>query len=168
MLNDTEHSKMNRILVTFLLTILLVFGQGCVTHREVKKDHGMKITMTSVFVDDPIAAHTFYTEVLGFQTKQFDPAGQLAIVVSAADPNGTSLLLEPRGTSWAREYQEQVYNAGLPIIVFGVNDVASEKERLKSKGVNFRDDLTRKEWGMDNLFEDTFGNIIMLEEISKD
>ncbi len=33
----------------------------------------MKISLTSVFVDDPVKAHKFYTEVLGFETKNFDP-----------------------------------------------------------------------------------------------
>ena len=125
----------------------------------------VKIAMTSIFVDDPIQAHKFYTEVLGFSSKQYEPDAQLAIVVSPEDPDGIALLLEPRGDSFAKEYQEQVYNAGLPIIVFGVNDLLGEIERLKNNGVNFRDDLTKKEWGLENLFEDTFGNLIMLQKI---
>jgi len=159
---------MNRALVAPILTILLILVQGCATGGEVKIRPGMKIALTSVFVDDPTKAHAFYTEVLGFKSKQFDPDGQLAVVVSAADPDGTALLLEPRGDGFAKQYQEEVYKAGLPIIVFGVSDIASEKKRLKVKGVKFREDLTKKEWGLDNLFEDTSGNIIMLEEISAD
>jgi len=155
---------MNRAYFIAVLTVLLILGQGCATYTENRKEQSVKITMTSIFVDDPVAAHAFYTEVLGFQSKEFDAAGQLAVVVSAQDPDGTALLLEPRGTEWAKEYQEQVYKAGMPIIIFGVPDVASEVERLKNKGVKFRDDLTKKEWGLDNLFEDTFGNIIMLQE----
>jgi hypothetical protein len=34
----------------------------------------MKISLTSVFVDDPVKAHKFYTEALGFQSKEFVPA----------------------------------------------------------------------------------------------
>lgn len=124
----------------------------------------MKIAMTSVFVDDPVAAHAFYTETLGFRTHQFSPEGQLAIVVSPEDPKGTALLLEPRGDSFAKTYQEAVYEAGLPVIVFGTDDVEAEVARLKEKGVRFRDDLAKPEWGMENLFEDTFGNIIMLHQ----
>ncbi len=126
----------------------------------------MKITLTSIFVDDPIKAHKFYTDILGFQSKEYAPDAQLAIVVSPEDPNGTSLLLEPRGESFAKEYQKQIYKAGLPVIVFGVNDVSSEIKKLKNSGVKFRDDLTRPEWGIQNLFEDSFGNLIMLEELS--
>jgi catechol 2,3-dioxygenase-like lactoylglutathione lyase family enzyme len=124
----------------------------------------MKISLTSVFVDDPIKAHTFYTEVLGFETKEFVPDAQLAIVVSPEDPNGTALLLEPRGDSFAKTYQENVYNAGLPIIVFGADNVEAVRSDLESRGVQFRDDLANPQWGIQNLFEDTFGNLIMLQE----
>lgn len=75
--------------------------------------------MTSIFVDDPIEAHKYYTKVLGFKSKDFQPDAKLAVVVSPEDPNGTTILLEPRGDSFGKTYQEAVYKAGLPIIVFG-------------------------------------------------
>jgi len=59
-------------------------------------------------------------------------------------------------------YQEKVFDAGLPIIIFGVDDLAGTIERLKAKGVRFREDLDKKAWGLENMFEDTFGNLIML------
>lgn len=124
----------------------------------------MKIALTSILVDDPLKAHRFYTEVLGFISKQFDPEGQLAIVVSAKAPDGTALLLEPRGDGFAKEFQGQVFEKGLPYIIFSVEDIPSERERLKALGVTFRDDLANPEWGMENLFEDTCGNILMLQK----
>ena len=124
----------------------------------------MKILMISLFVDDPIKAHKFYTEILRFKSKQYEPEALLAVVVSPEDPDGTAMLLEPRGDSFAKEYQENVYKAGLPVIVFSVDDLPGEIERLKKSGVKFRDDLTKKEWGLENLFEDTCGNIIMLQK----
>jgi len=145
-----------------VLLIPLLFIAGCSTGQIKEGEGGMKIALTGIPVDDPIKAHRFYTEVLGFQSKQYDPESWLAVVVSAAEPDGTALLLEPRGDSFAKEYQEQVFKAGLPIIVFGVDDLAGEIERLKKKGVRFREDLTKKEYGLENLFEDTCGNIIML------
>ena len=126
----------------------------------------MKILMTSISVDDPIKAHEYYTEVLGFTSKEFIEEAHLAVVVSPEDPDGTALLLEPRGDSFARTYQESVYKAGLPIIVFGTTDLRSEIERLKKNGVKFRDDLAKPEWGLENLFDDTFGNLIMIQETS--
>ena len=150
---------------TFSLLIFICLGLGCTTQKGMKKETGMRIVLTSIFVDDPIKAHKFYTDILGFLSNEYAPDAQLAIVVSPEDPNGTALLLEPRGDSFAKEYQEHIYNAGLPVIVFGVNDLSGEIERLKNKGVKFRDDLTKKEWGLENLFEDSFGNLIMLQKI---
>lgn len=123
----------------------------------------MRISLTSLFVDDPIKAHAFYTEKLGFASKQFEPEALLAVVVSSEDPGGTALLLEPRGDGFAREYQAKVYEAGLPIMVFGSRDLDAEIERLKAAGVSFRGDLDKPEWGLTNLFEDTCGNLIMLQ-----
>ncbi|GAB4242095.1 MAG: hypothetical protein Kow00109_17760 [Acidobacteriota bacterium] len=123
----------------------------------------MRILLTSIFVDDPVKAHRFYTEILGFQSREFSPEVLLAVVVSPEDPDGTALLLEPRGDSFAKEYQQKVYEAGLPAIVFGAADVVEERRRLEAKGVHFRDDLAKPEWGLENLFEDTCGNLIMLK-----
>lgn len=125
----------------------------------------MKILMTSIFVDDPIRAHEFYTKILGFKSKEFSQEAQIAVVVSPEDPSGTTLLLEPHGDSFAKTFQENVYKAGLPIIVFGTTDLQAERKQLKEKGVKFRDDLAKPEWGIENLFEDTCGNLIMLQEI---
>jgi catechol 2,3-dioxygenase-like lactoylglutathione lyase family enzyme len=99
----------------------------------------MKLDLVSIFVDDPVRAHEFYTEVLGFLSKEFTPDAHLAIVVSPEDPGGTALLLEPRGDSFAR---------------------------MESRGVQFRDDLAKPEWSLENMFEDTFGNLILLQEQS--
>ena len=123
----------------------------------------MKISLTSIFVDDPVKAHKFYTEVLGFKSKEFMPEAQLAIVVSAEDPDGTTLLLEPRGDSFAKTYQEAVYNLGLPIIIFSAENLETERLTLEARGVKFRDDLAKPDWGIQDMFEDTFGNLIMLQ-----
>jgi catechol 2,3-dioxygenase-like lactoylglutathione lyase family enzyme len=73
----------------------------------------MKIGMTSVFVDDPVRAFHFYTEVLGFSKKLFVPGQWLAIVVSAEDVAGTSLMLEPKHNAIAKRYQQGLYKAGI-------------------------------------------------------
>ena len=105
---------------------------------------------------------TYYTEVLGFLSREFVPEAQLSVVVSPEDPDGTALLLEPRGDSFAKTYQEAVYGAGLPIILFGADDVPAVRKDLESRGVKFRDDLAKPDYGLENLFEDTSGNLIML------
>lgn len=122
----------------------------------------MKIALTSVHVDDPIKAFKFYTEILGFTSRVYMPEALLAIVVSPEEPNGTGLLLEPSDNPIAKAYREGVYQAGLPIIVFGVDDIQKEYERLKNLGVVFTQTPTKSEMGTTAVFEDTCGNLIQL------
>jgi predicted enzyme related to lactoylglutathione lyase len=124
----------------------------------------MKILLTSVSVNDPIHAHAFYTEKLGFISKVFVPEGKLAIVVSPEEPNGTSLLLEPRGNLGSKEFFDGIYNAGLPVIIFGTTDIQKDYESLKAKGVVFKGEPKKTEYGMQVLFEDTCGNLIQLHQ----
>ncbi len=75
----------------------------------------------------------FYTQKLGFKEKLFMPEMKLAIVVSPEDTEGTTLLLEPRGNLGSDIFFDGIYDAGMPVIVFGVKDVEAEFERLKDK-----------------------------------
>jgi predicted enzyme related to lactoylglutathione lyase len=124
----------------------------------------MKISLVSVIVNDPIKAFKFYTETLGFVEKMYMPEMQLAIVVSPEDPNGTALLLEPNANPISQTFQEAVYALGLPPIIFGVADVQKEYERLKKLGVEFRQEPTKTEWGIQAIFEDTCGNLIQISQ----
>ena len=124
----------------------------------------MKIAMASVSVEDPLKAFEFYTNVLGFQEKLYMPEMFLAIVVAPDDAEGVSLLLEPRGNLGSKEFFEGIYNAGLPVIVFGTEQIQADYERLKAKGVVFRKPPTKTEWGIETLFEDTCGNLIQLHQ----
>lgn len=124
----------------------------------------MKIKLTSIFVDDPNKAFEFYTKVLGFVKKIYMPEAGLAIVVSSEEPEGTALLLEPNSNSIARTYQEGLFKAGLPVIVFGVDDVKQEYERLKKAGVIFKKEPAKTEWGILAVLEDTCGNLIQLHQ----
>jgi predicted enzyme related to lactoylglutathione lyase len=125
----------------------------------------MKLALTSIHVDDPIAAFKFYTTVLGFVERQYLPEHLLAIVTSPDDPDGTGLLLEPSDNPIAKAYQSGVYQAGMPVIVFGTNDIHSDHERLKAKGVVFRGRPETTEWGTSVVFEDTCGNLIQLHQL---
>ena len=124
----------------------------------------MKIKLTSVIVEDPGKAFTFYTEVLGFVEKLYVPEANLAIVVSPEDTDGTALLLEPNDNPISRTFQQAVYQQGLPLIVFGVEDVQEEYDRLRNLGVVFRGEPTTSEWGTTAVFEDTCGNLIQIHQ----
>ncbi len=124
----------------------------------------MKIKLTSVIVEDPGKAFTFYTEILGFVEKLYVPEANLAIVVSPEDTDGTALLLEPNDNPISRTFQQAVYQQGLPLIVFGVEDVQEEYDRLRNLGVVFRGEPTTEEWGTTAVFEDTCGNLIQIHQ----
>ena len=125
----------------------------------------MKIALTSVPVHDPIKAFAFYTEVLGFVQRMYVPEAYLAIVASPEEPDGTGLLLEPNDNPIAKTFQEGVYKAGLPIIVFGVDDIQKEYERLRKLGVVFKKKPTKTEHGIEAIFDDTCGNLIQLHQV---
>src|SRR4051794_23953195 len=131
------------------------------SHRRVH----MKIALTSVFVDDPTKAFKFYTEVLGFAERLYIPDAWLAIVVSPEEPDGTGLLLEPNSNPIAKDYQTALYGNGLPVIVFGVDDVQKEYERLKGLGVAFFQEPTKSDYGTQAVFDDTCGNLIQIHQV---
>ncbi|MFK7865488.1 MAG: VOC family protein [Pseudohongiellaceae bacterium] len=124
----------------------------------------MKISLMSIPVQDPILAHEIYTSKLGFTTKEFDPATSLAIVVAPEDTSGTSILLEPCQGSFYEQFQKSAFDSNLPLTVLGANNVEKEIERLKQAGVKLRPDLDKPEWGLQNMFEDGCGNLLMIEE----
>ena len=125
----------------------------------------MKIALTSVYVNSPEQAFRFYTEVLGFVEKMYIPEADLAIVASPEEPDGTALLLEPNENPIAKTYQEALYKAGLPAIVFSVEDIQSEFERLKKLGVRFIKEPTKTQFGIESVIEDNCGNLLQLHQL---
>jgi predicted enzyme related to lactoylglutathione lyase len=124
----------------------------------------MKIKMTSVYVEDPVKAIKYYTEVLGFKEYMFIPEANLAIVVSAEQPDGTALLLEPNSNPIAKNYQTDLYQSSFPVITFGSDDIEADYQNLKSKGVRFLSEPIKSEWGTSVIFDDSCGNLIQLHQ----
>ena len=93
----------------------------------------IRIKLTSVMVDDQAKAFDFYTNVLGFVVKRDIPMGEARwlTVVTADEPDGTELLLEPMGgLAEAPGFQKALFNAGIPITAFAVDDIEAEYKRL--------------------------------------
>lgn len=126
----------------------------------------MRIILSSVFVDDQTRALTFYTQVLGFVKKQDIPAGQFRwlTVVSPERPDAVELLLEPNDNPAARTFQKAVFEQGIPLASFGVDDIHAEHDRLVSAGVVFRTKPTQAGPVTVAVFEDTCGNLIQIVE----
>ena len=104
------------------------------------KEAGMRIGLSSVFVEDQERALLFYTEVLGFVKKRDIPVGgefRFLTVVSPEAPEGMELVLEPNAHPAAKAFQQAIYEDGIPATSFFVGDVQAEYERLERLGVVF-------------------------------
>ena len=124
----------------------------------------MKIKLTSVFVDDQAKALKFYTEVLGFVKKADFPVGEFKwlTVVSPEEPAGVELLLEPNDNPAARTFQEAIFQQGIPLMAFAVEDIQAEHERLKRLGVVFTMAPAQMGQVTAAVFQDTCGNLIQI------
>jgi catechol 2,3-dioxygenase-like lactoylglutathione lyase family enzyme len=126
----------------------------------------MRIHVTSVMVADQEKAFRFYTEVLGFVKKIDMPTGDFRwlTVVSPESPNDVELLLEPMGFAPARTYQKALFEAGIPLTSFLVDDIQKEWSRLESQGVVFTMKPTQMGPVTVAVFDDTCGNLIQILE----
>src|SRR5688500_494311 len=100
----------------------------------------IRISLTSVMVDDQANARDFYTRILGFRLKHDIPMGGAfwLTVTAGDDPDGTELLLEPNGgIAEAPIFQKALYDSGVPATAFAVDDLDCEYERLTALGVAF-------------------------------
>ena len=126
----------------------------------------MRIKLTSVFVSDQEKALQFYTEVLGFVKKSDIPMGKdrWLTVLSPEGPGDIELLLEPMGFDPARTYQKALFDAGIPLTSFGVDDITREHARLEELGVRFKTKPTKMGSVTVAVLDDTCGNLIQIVE----
>ena len=126
----------------------------------------MRITVTSVLVDDQDKALRFYTEMLGFEKKTEIPLGaaRWLTVVSPEQPDGTELVLEPDGHPAVKPFKAALVADGIPFTSFGVDDVVAEVERLKAKGVRFTQEPLEMGGVTTAVFDDTCGNLLQIAQ----
>jgi catechol 2,3-dioxygenase-like lactoylglutathione lyase family enzyme len=128
----------------------------------------MRITVTSVLVDDQAKALDFYTDKLGFVKKADVPAGEhrWLTVVSPDAPDGVELLLEPDAHPAAGPFKAALVADGIPATSFAVDDVQAEFDRLTAKGVTFVQPPTAMGPVTTAVLDDTCGNLIQIAEMS--
>jgi len=125
----------------------------------------VKIKLESVFISDLDKALAFYVDVLGFVKKRDMPMGdtRYVTVVSPDEPDGAELILEPNGEHPpTRAYKRALYDEGIPLTAFLVDNVESEYARLKARGVSFRSAPALCGGAIAAVFDDTCGNLIMI------
>jgi catechol 2,3-dioxygenase-like lactoylglutathione lyase family enzyme len=137
----------------------------------------IKITVTSVLVDDQDKALDFYTRVLGFEKKTDIPVNgaKWMTVVSPSDPDGVELLLEPDGNPGvaingepaAQVWKRALVEAGIPATTFAVDDIQAEFERLRNLDVRFTLEPTQMGDVTIAVLDDTCGNLIQLHQTNQ-
>ena len=126
----------------------------------------MRITLTSVLVDDQAKALAFYTDVLGFEKKTDIPIGEhrWLTVVSPEAPDGVELVLEPDEHPAAKPFKAALAEDGIPFTSLGVDDVRREYERLRDLGVRFTQEPTAMGPVTTAVLDDTCGNLIQIAQ----
>ena len=124
----------------------------------------IRVKLTSILVNDQAKARAFYTEKLGFKIKHDIPCGAVAwlTLVAPDDADGVELLLEPTGHPASVPFQQALYKDGVPLTQLYTADIRAEYERLKGKGVVFKDEPKAMGPTMYADFDDTCGNFIRL------
>ncbi len=126
----------------------------------------MRITLSSVMVDDQGKALKFYADVLGFVLKNNVPVGDARwlTVVSPEAPDEAELLFEPNANAAAKTFQSAHFQQGIPLTAFEVADIRTERERLRKLAVVFRSGPTPAGSTTIAVFEGTCGNLTQMYE----
>lgn len=85
-------------------------------------------------------------------------------VVSPEEPDGTELLLEPSDNPAMKTFKRALYEQGIPLTSFAVEDIHEEYERMVKLGVNFTMEPTEMGPVTVAVFDDTCGNLIQLAQ----
>jgi catechol 2,3-dioxygenase-like lactoylglutathione lyase family enzyme len=128
----------------------------------------VRITLSSIIVQEQAHALAFYRDKLGFVVKEDVPAGGARWITLASPqaPDGARISLEPAGFPWAQDYQRALKSNGVPITAFAVDNLDADYRNLTAAGVVFKGPPTGGDAAMPRLatFDDTCGNWIMLYE----
>lgn len=129
----------------------------------------IRVAMTGVYVDDVARAHAFYTNVLGFETRHHvDMVGGAVFVTVGArggEQDDVELLLEPGEGPIKEPYRKALHEAGIPCIVFGVDDIRAEHERLVGLGVRFTQGPEEQGPVITAVLDDSVGNLVQLMQV---
>ncbi len=129
----------------------------------------MKIKMTSIYVDDQEKALRFYTDILGFVKKADVTQGpyRWLTVASPEEPDGIELQLAPNDNPAAQAYQQAMFEQSQPAVMFYVDDVQREYDRMKAAGAEFTMPPTKVTGSTIAMVNDTCGNLIQLAALDR-
>lgn len=125
----------------------------------------MRITLSSIHINDQEEALTFYTQTLGFVKKQDLRSGDYRWLSVSTDADSSfELVLEPNAHPAALVYQKALYADGIPATSFEVDNIQEICEQLLTKGVHFKMPPTDVGSAWIAIFDDTCGNWIQMHK----
>ena len=128
----------------------------------------IKLAGVPISEQDQDRALAFYTEKLGFVKKddmEVATGHRFLTVVSPEEPDGAALMLEPSGEHAAtKAWKTALYNEGIPVTAFRVDDIAAEHERLTAAGAQFKGGISEMSGSKVAMLDDTCGNWVMIYE----
>ena len=129
----------------------------------------MKIKLTSIYVDDQEKALHFYADILGFVKKTDVTQGpyRWLTVVSPEEPEGVELQLARNDNPAAKTYQQAIFEQGQPAVMFYVDDVQREYDRMKAAGAEFTMPPTKVTGSTITMVNDTCGNLIQITALDR-
>ena len=129
----------------------------------------MRIKITSIYVDNQEKALSFYTNILGLVKKTDVTQGpyRWLTVTSSEEPNGVELQLAPNDNPVAKTYQQAMFEQGQPIIMFYVDDVQREYDRMKAVGAEFTMPPMKVTGSTIAMVNDTCGNLVQITALDR-
>jgi predicted enzyme related to lactoylglutathione lyase len=129
----------------------------------------MKLQLMSIYVDDQEKALHFYTDVLGLVKKTDVTQGpyRWLTVASAEQPDGIELQLAANDDPAAKAYQQALFDRGERAIMFYVDDVQAEYDRLTAAGAEFTQQPTKVTGSTIATLNDTVGNLVQLTHLDR-
>jgi catechol 2,3-dioxygenase-like lactoylglutathione lyase family enzyme len=127
------------------------------------------IRLSSIFVPDQDAALDFYVGVIGMEVHTDVDLGFMRwLTICAPGDRSREVLLErPGPPSVDDDTAEQVRallskGASGGWFALSVDDARAEFDRLRAAGVDFTDEISEKDYGVDFGVRDPFGNKIRI------
>ncbi len=127
----------------------------------------MKIKVTTIHVNDQEKALRFYTDVLGWEKKaDFGNSDyRWLTVASPEESDGVELHLELNSNPAAKTYQQAMFEQGQPAVMFYVDNVQAEYDRMSKLGAKFTMPPTSVTGSTIAQLEDGSGNLIQLTRL---
>lgn len=127
-----------------------------------------QVSHASILVEDQAEALQFYTEKLGFETKQDMEMANFRWLVVGPPDQEFGFVLIPADTEREEERVGNQSGDRYAAFTLTVDDCVETYEALKERGVEFLREPQENPWGIATQFTDLYGNMFELVEKKRD